>query len=238
MKRALLLLAALVSALPLLAGEPFFCTRPGTRLHYERYKVKSNKLTQTTLFEIESNLESASGREVHYAVTMKKANGKELFGGRTRQMVTIAPNGDLAFNFGQTVKSFVQNMFPGIKVSIKESVALLPENIQPGDTLPDIHCMGKVMAFSVSFDVTDRTVLRRERITTPAGTYDCLVVRERKQESSYIHHRDNWQDNYYVSGLGYVRHDVIDSNMQLQESEVLIRIENSDVLLAASDGRQ
>ena len=48
MKKILFLLVALLCTLPLLAGEPYFCTRPGTKLHYQRYKVKNNKLSQTT----------------------------------------------------------------------------------------------------------------------------------------------------------------------------------------------
>ena len=56
-------------------------------------------------------------------------------------------------------------------------------------------------------------------------TFACLVVRERKEEDVPLHHTDNWLDNYYVRGLGYVRHDKYDKNMRLLESEVLVRIE-------------
>ena len=37
-----------------------------------------------------------------------------------------------------------------------------------------------------------------------------------------FHHLDNWLDDYYVPGIGYVRHDKYDKNMRLQESEVLV----------------
>jgi hypothetical protein len=234
MKKALLLLlVALWGTFPLLSGEPYFCSRPGTRLHYERYKAKTNSLLQTTLFEIDS----FDGSRVHYAVTMKKASGKELYGGRTLQTVTILPNGDLEIDFGQTLKGVVQNMFPGIKVAVSQSIGLLPEQMQPGDTLPDIHCTVKVTALSVTLAVTDRTVLRSERLATPVGVFDCMVVREHKQEFAPLHHLDNWHDNYYVPGLGYVRHDVYDKNMRLLESEVLVRIEESDAPPESSDGR-
>ena len=96
--------------------------------------------------------------------------------------------------------------------------------MQPGDTLPETHCSVKVMGITVRFDITERKVLRRQRITTPAGTFDCIVVRERKQEHAPFHHLDDWLDNYYVRGLGYVRHDKYDKNMRLEESEVLVRI--------------
>lgn len=233
MKKVLLLLAALLFTLPLLAGEPYFCTRPGTKLYYERYRAKDHKLTQTTLFEIDAY----NGSQVHYAITLKKANGSDIYGGRTLQTAYIAPNGDVAIDFGQTVKGFLRNMFSGMKITTTESRALLPENMQPGDTLPETHCAVKIAGFSAKFDITERSVLRREQITTSAGTFDCMVVRERKQENAPLHHHDNWLDNYYVPGLGYVRHDKYDKNMRLLESEVLISIEEPAAAPAASDGQ-
>jgi len=233
MKKAALFIIAFLSTISLLAQEPFFCTRPGTKLHYERYKAGTTKLTQTTLFEIESNKAAASGREIHYAVTMAKANGNDLYGGRAIQTTMIAPNGDVNMNFGATVKGFVRNMFSHAKVEVTEAYALLPAKMQPGDTLHETHCTVTVAGVKAYFHITDRRVLRRETITTPAGTFDCVVVREHKEEDAPFHHPDNWLDNYYAPGFGYVRHDKYDKNMRLQESEVLIRVEDA----TSSDSR-
>lgn len=235
MKKGILLLVALLSTLSLLAQEPYFCTRPGTRLYYERYKASSTKLIQTTLFEIESNQATAEGQVIQYAVTMAKANGNPLYGGRALQTTLITPDGELKMNFGETVKEFVRNMLSMGKVESSESWALLPADIQPGDTLADTHCTVTVAGLHAYFHLTDRHVLRRETITTPAGTFDCMVVREHKEEDAPFHHPDNWQDNYYAPGIGYVRHDKFDKNMRLQESEVLVRIEESPS--TASDSR-
>ena len=235
MKKGILILVSFLSTLSLLAQEPFFCTRPGTKLYYERYKAGTTKLTQTTLFEIESIKQTAKGQEVHYAVTMAKANGNDLYGGRAIQTTLIAPNGDVNMNFGETVKGFVRNMFSHAKVEVSEAWALLPAKMQPGDTLPETHCTVTVAGLKAYFHITDRRVLRKETITTPAGTFDCIVVRERKEEDAPFHHPDNWLDNYYAPGYGYVRHDKYDKNMRLQESEVLVRIEDSQA--SASDSQ-
>ena len=208
MKKIVICIVLLLSGLRLLAAgqeqEPYFCTRPGTQLYYERTKAGKTKLLQTTLFEIESSQLSAKGRTIRYAVA--------------------SPEGDITLNFGETVKAFVRNLFPRTRIEVSEASAVLPAQMQPGDTLPETHCSVKVMGITVRFDVTERKVLRRERITTPAGTFDCIVVRERKQEHAPFHHLDDWLDNYYVRGLGYVRHDKYDKNMRLEESEVLVRI--------------
>lgn len=227
MKKGILLFLAFLSTLSLLAQEPLFCTRPGTKLYYERYKAGTTKLTQTTLFEIESSKATAKGQEVHYAVTMAKANGSELYGGRAIQTTLIARNGDVNMNFAETVKGFIRNMFSRSNIEVTEAWALLPAIMHPGDTLPETHCTVTVAGIHVYFHITGRRVLRKETITTPAGTFDCIVVREHKEEDAPFHHPDNWLDNYYAPGYGYVRHDKYDKNMHLQESEVLVRIENS-----------
>ena len=225
MRKVFFVLATLLSTLVLTASEPYFCIGTGTKLHYERHKVSSGKLTQTTLFEIMSLGSSSRGREVRYAVTMKKASGKDLFGGRTLLTAYLSPAGDVSLDFGATVKGFVQNMFPGGKVSVTESLTSLPVDMKPGDNLPDTHCTVRVMGISSHFHITRRTVDRLQSITTPAGTFDCIVVRSHKEEDAPFHHPENWVEDYYVPGLGYVRHDIFDNNMRLQESECLVQIE-------------
>ena len=225
MRKVFFVLATLLSTLVLTASEPYFCIGTGTRLHYERHKVSSGKLTQTTLFEIVSLGSSSRGREVRYAVTIKKAGGKALYGGRAMQTAYLSPAGDVSLDFGATVKGFVQNMFPSGKVSVTESLTSLPVDMKPGDILPDTRCTLHALGLPIRFDITRRTVNRCERIVTPAGTYDCVVVRSFKEEEGPFHHLENWVEDYYVPALGYVRHDVFDKRMQLLESESLVRIE-------------
>jgi len=78
--------------------------------------------------------------------------------------------------------------------------------------------------YGVTIDVTERLVLRRERLATPAGTFDCVVVRERKKEDAPLHHLDNYVENWYVPGMGYVRHDVYSVNMELEQTEILQKV--------------
>lgn len=228
MKKIVICIVLLLSGLRLLAAgqekEPYFCTRPGTHLYYERTKAGKTKLLQSTLFEIESSRLSAKGCTIRYAVTLTKANGSELYGGRAVQTAYASPEGDISLNFGETVKAFIKNLFPHTRIEVSEASAVLPAQMQPGDTLPETHCSVKVMGITVRFDITERKVLRKERVATPAGTFDCMVVREHKKEDAPFHHVDEWLDNYYVQGLGYVRHDRYDKDFRLQDSEVLVRI--------------
>lgn len=48
-----------------------------------------------------------------------------------------------------------------------------------------------------------------------------LIIRERKKEDAPLHHLDNYLENWYVPNMGYVRHDVYNDKMELEQTEVL-----------------
>lgn len=209
-----------------LAGEPYFCTKAGRKLYYERYSTGARKLVQTTDFEIDSLVVGKDGsRRIYYGVTMKKNGKKPIFGGRADLLATVSANGDTRMDIGTTVLSFIKNLFPRTKATVMGNEGLLPANMKPGDVLPDANCKISMGLVSVTIDVTERKVLRMERLHTPAGDFDCIVVRERKKEDAPLHHLDNYLENWYVPNLGYVRHDVYDENMVLEQSEMLVRIQ-------------
>ena len=220
--KKILTFGLLLLGLSAFAGEPFFSTAPCS-LYYERYKAGTTTLTQTTLIEVTSvSAKAGGGREVKYGLDLKKANGKPIYGGRTHMTVEIDPNSDVWTDFGGAVKSVLLNYFPNAKITASGDRALMPADMKPGDTLPDAHCTVNVGALKVTVDVTERTVLRSERITVPAGTFDCLVTREHKVEDAPIHHNDTWSVTWYAPGIGYVRHDSYDKKMRLLSSEVLV----------------
>lgn len=62
MKKSLLSIFIFLFGITAFAGEPYFCTKAGCKLYYERYKVKTMKMIQTTDFEVDS-LVSANARK-------------------------------------------------------------------------------------------------------------------------------------------------------------------------------
>ena len=72
--------------------------------------------------------------------------------------------------------------------------------------------------------VTQRQVLRFETIQTPAGTYHCAVIRETKLEKGMGRNRHTIADTWYSKGVGMVRHDTYNLELELQTSEILTGI--------------
>ena len=221
MKPRILLSLLLLLSLPALAGEPYFCTRPGRTLSYERTEAGSGRLRRTTTFEITAVHQGAAGREVEYLFTLRRPGGAALYGGPAKMQVEIAPDGTVRMDLGSTLIAMLQNLLPRASFRSSGTQALLPPEMHPGDRLPEAHCVVEGPGMKYRIDVTEREVLRPETLTTPAGTFDCIVVREHKVERGPGRYRDTNSDSWYAPGVGYVRHDTYDKNLRLETTEIL-----------------
>lgn len=204
------------------AAEPYFCVQAGRTLYYERYDASGTKLKRTTTLEIgQVRPDGSNGRTVEYGFTLRKPGGAPLYGGRAPMTAGIDADGSVRMDIGASLAAVLRNLFPRAEIVSRGATALLPARMQPGDELPEAHCTVEAAGAKYRIDVTERRVLRRERVTVPAGSFDALVVREHKVERGPGRHRDTVSDSWYVAGVGYVRHDTYDKNLRLDTTEVL-----------------
>ena len=74
------------------------------------------------------------------------------------------------------------------------------------DDIEDAVFEVTVAGLPCKVSVTDRKVVGRERITVPAGTFDCVVVLEHKSQrlgKLVVSYAYTW----YAAGIGMIRHD-------------------------------
>jgi len=225
MKKMLILAACLLSVISATAQEPYFNTKAGLVLHYERSKAGAGKPFQTTRIQFDSLKNTPDGQRIYSDMLVKKANGRANYGGHIAMISDINRQNDVSMDLGQTLTTIIKNYFPNVKTRSEGTQAIMPARMQPGDALPEAHAVVRAGSLKFTVDVTERTVLRTETITTPAGTFDCVVIREHKVEKGPMYLSDKWSLNWYTRGIGYIRHDNLDKNMQLEESEILVRIE-------------
>lgn len=78
---------------------------------------------------------------------------------------------------------------------------------------------------NVNYWMSVRKADGREILATPAGSFDCVVVREHRRENGPMHHNEIWTDTWYAPDIGYVRHDHFNKKLRLESSEILVREE-------------
>lgn len=97
-----------------------------------------------------------------------------------------------------------------MEVSIESSDLVLPSQLSIGSELPEAHiqikgAMNGMTMMNLNSRVYNRKVTSSEKITTPAGTFDCMVVEEDSEVKmmgmNFVVHTKNW----YSLGVGCVR---------------------------------
>lgn len=220
-KKAATLIFALTLSLFAGAEEPYFCNRQGAKLHYERKEVKDGSLVWRHVMTIDTV--SPDGA-VRYNSRFTKPGGGQMYGGAVALSVVIKDSGDVEMNVAQSVGSVMANLFNAKNLKTTGGKTVLPSDMKPGDVLPDVSGTASTKLASMNVAVSDRKVLKRETVTTPAGKFDCIVVQEHKVEKGTLRNRVTTARTWYARGVGMVRHDTYDKNDKLETSEVLVKI--------------
>ena len=224
MKRILLAFLLLFAGFLARAGEPYVCMQPGRTFVYERHKVSNGRFERSTTMEYTAVREAEGARVVNYVFTLRGPGGRALYGGAAPMSTTVTADGTVCQDLGASLKAVLHNVFPGADQSVETVPARLPADMKPGDRLPDAHCTVRTGVMVHTMDLTERVVLRRERIRVPAGEFDCVVIREHKVERGVGRNRDTVSESWYAAGVGPVRHDTyrrVKGSLTLETTEVL-----------------
>lgn len=204
----LLYCVAFLALLPLDkdAKEPFFCERPGAVMRYERRFADNNKLKWTQEVSILDVSEAEKGKRVSYKSEFRGKSGKLMYGGPVSLEMLVFPNGDIGMDLSASLKSVASNYVSDSMIKGEPCFSVLPSSMKEGDVLEDAVFEVTVAGLPCKVSVTDRKVVGRERITVPAGTFDCVVVLEHKSQrlgKLVVSYAYTW----YAAGVGMVRHD-------------------------------
>ena len=204
----LLYCVAFLALLPLDkdAKEPFFCERPGAVMRYERRFADNNKLKWTQEMSILDVSETEQGKRVSYKSEFRGKSGKLMYGGPVSLEMLVFPNGDIGMDLSASLKSVASNYVSDSMIKGEPCFSVLPSSMKEGDLLEDAVFEVTVAGLPCKVSVTDRKVVGRERITVPAGTFDCVVVLEHKSQrlgKLVVSYAYTW----YAAGIGMIRHD-------------------------------
>ena len=203
----------------------YFCTTEGTVLNYERWTPSSGKLWwRQTLHIHEVKRRSDGALDVAFSSDFQTEQVKLPFDGRVPNRATVLTSGDVQFDIAETASYAARKMFKSLKFKHKGGLSTLKATALPGDSLQDIHAVVSWAAFRYTIDYTDRMVLRRENVDVPAGTFDCIVVQERKLERRPFYKNDRITLTWYALGYGMVRHDTFFLDGQMESSEQLVSV--------------
>lgn len=220
MKRALLFCcASLLSGLQ--AGAEGYCfDGRNTDLEYVRTTTSDGKLKWRHTMRILDIKESAGTVTYTTESVFRKPNGRMLYGDAIiEETIVDKHTGNVSVDVGAAMVSYIKAR-TGLNAKAERQFSVLPADMAPGDTLVPVSAQVEVGPLTYTVTVSKRKVLRSETISVPAGTFDCIVVWEKKLEDGIGHHRDVINLTWYSKGVGMIRHDTYIKG-KLDTSEVL-----------------
>lgn len=200
-------------------AQGYCCDRQGATLDFVRKKARTGETEWRHIINVKDVSRGGDGTVVTSVSTFLKANGKPYYKGDIIEQVVLRENNDVWVDMEAVSVAYIKGR-AGLNATAQAAPSILPATMEPGDTLPQVTGKIKVSLLTFSYRIWDRKVLRRETISVPAGTFDCIVLEERKLESGPGHNRDVLNHTWYCKGVGFVRHDTyIDG--KLDTSEIL-----------------
>lgn len=201
-------------------AQGFFTDSGDAVLEYVRTTAQDGKFKWRHTMRVTDVKETESSVRYTTSSVFSKQNGKPLYRDAVIETIYVdRRTGNLSLDLGAAMASYIKAR-TGINVTSSGLLSCLPADIEPGDTLEPVRATVKVGPLTYTLKVSGRKVLRRETVTVPAGTFECVVVSEEKQENGPGHNRGVTNITWYAKGVGYVRHDTY-VNGKLDTSEVL-----------------
>ena len=191
----------------------------GTKLEYVRKKVKDGSIEWRHTMTVSEVKKLDNTTVITMRSSFFKDNGKPLYKTDIIEKMSVDKEGNYTADMETAMVTYIKAR-AGLNATATSTVTAFPADIQPGDTLPEMTGQAKVGFLTYTYRLWERKALRRETISVPAGTFDCIVMHEHKLEYGPGHKRDVVNITWYSKGIGFIRHDTYIEG-ELDTSEIL-----------------
>lgn len=201
------------------SDEAYFCAVEGMTLNYERRNEKSGVFWWRQTTHIDSAVRNGDGTiDIDFSTTVQPVEKSFPVDGPVKGKTVILPSGTIQIDLTSSLLSVARQLASGLHFKASGGISELGADLAPGDTLKDVHTALSWHAISYFVDITQRLVLRREQISVPAGTFDCIVIQEYKEERKPFKRHKNICLTWYAKGYGAIRRDSLKMDGSLEAS--------------------
>ncbi len=199
----------------------YYPSKVGTVLEYNHYD-KKGKLTGTSEQKVTDIKNTANGMVAEIALKSKDKKGQELF---DQNMSVKCENGIFYFSMDNYLNESSMQAYKDMDVSVKGDDLQIPADLKPGEELNNgsvtmtVENNGmKLMTMTVT--ISNRKVDALEKVTTPAGTFNCYKISYDATTKMMITIHTKGVE-WYAKDVGLVKSESYMSNGKLAGSTVL-----------------
>ena len=143
----------------------------------------------------------------------------------------ICTEDGISVDFKSLISSAVLEQYEGMNMDIDisgENINI-PNNLSVGQELPDAELLLTMSMASVNMKMTvnmiNRKVVAKEKVTTPAGTFDCFVLNNETEVNLGMKMKMSSKE-WLAKGVGVVKTEEYDDKGKLLSKSVLTKFED------------
>tara|TARA_R110002020_G_scaffold428977_6_gene638510 strand:+ start:1196 stop:1885 length:690 start_codon:yes stop_codon:yes gene_type:complete len=138
---------------------------------------KKDKVAAVSKYEVTNIEQTAAGEVATISAQIEDEKNKPL---AESTFEVNCSNGKTSIDYKSLVPTALLEQYKDMDYKLSGTNLEIPNNLQVGESLPDADMIMNVsmagIGMKLEFSMTDRKVTNKESVTTPAGTFDCLVI--------------------------------------------------------------
>ncbi len=207
----------------------YFPTKVGTTVvttYYDKKGKETSKLYQKVL----DYKEGTNYQEVKVQNRTEAKNSEDVPDSLLIHEFTLrCEDGKFEVNWDSYMNSDIMNAYQGMDIEISTNEMFIPSNLKAGQTLPDASATvtvrnSGIKLVSITINVTNRKVEKFEKVTTSAGTFDCVKITADTDTKVLFKKVHTSSAQWMAPGVGVVKTENYDKKGKLESSSVITEI--------------
>lgn len=193
----------------------------GARFEYTLYD-KKGKEEGSTNYHISQVTNTAVSTDATMSIAFKDKKGKDTF---TSDYKFSCSGDKVTIDYRSLIPNGMFDSYKDMEVEITGTDVELPNNLKVGQDLADANVTVKIdmggMSMDMKVDQLNRKVEKKESVTTPAGTFDCLVIYSDTKSKMMMANQSFSSRVWLSEGVGIVKQETSSKNGNPLSSMVL-----------------
>jgi len=180
MKRLLISLVATIGLTATLSAQTgcskFYSLKEGSKAEITSYNSNDKKIG-SMVYTVTDVAKTADGKVATMQAAISNNKGKLM---AEMEYKLTCGNDKISIDYNSMMSPMMTEQFKNVEYDITGTDIEIPNNLSVGQSLPEanlnVNLRMAQIKMTMESTITNRKVTGREKVTTPAGTFDCFVI--------------------------------------------------------------
>ena len=203
---AIVLLGFVANTMAQTGCSKYYPFKEGTKAEITAYDNKG-KTAAVIDYTILKTTKTSEGEVATMKSSVRDEKGKLI--AETEYNATCDGN-KISIDYKSMVSPMMMDQFKDMEYDISGTDLEIPNNLSVGQTLPDAQMIMNIsmsgIKMNMELSITNRKVIGKESVTTPAGTFNCFVITSDMTTKMGVSQTSN-SKQWIAEGVGMVKQE-------------------------------